>query len=418
MKVVGLIAEYNPFHLGHKYHLKRSKQVTNSNYSIAVISGSFVQRGEPSFIDKWTKAKMAIDNGIDLVIELPFIFSTQSAELFALGSVKLLHDLNIVDYIAFGSEIDSLNDLKNIAKILVQEPNFFKQKLQKYLNKGLSFPVARSHALRDLSKNCNYKTKTPDNIEEILKMPNNILAIEYLKALIKLNSPIKPIAIKRIGSGYSDEDLSNSIASATGIRNSIFKNGIASIEKYVPRPTYYHLTNYIEKYEQFNTLDNYSQIVHYLININGKYGLMDIIDVEQGLENRFIEKSTMYKDINHLIQSISSKRYPRTRIQRILIHLMANLTKRSFDQLSPHHPSYIRVLGANKKGFMLLNEIKRSSKIPIITKFADYKNYNDAHLSRIITMDKISTDLYFMGLNTKKPFINMDYYTTPYIVTD
>jgi len=190
------------------------------------------------------------------------------------------------------------------------------------------------------------------------------------------------------------------------------------VKKYVPISTYRHLTNYIEKYGQFNTLNNYSQIVHYLININGKHGLIDIMDMEPGLENRFIKKSTIYKDIDHLIQSISSKRYPKTRIQRILIHLMANLTERSFSQLSAHHPSYIRVLGANKKGFLLLNEIKKNSKIPIITKFADYRHHNDAYLSKIITMDKISTDLYFIGLNTRKPFMDRDYYTTPYMITD
>lgn len=416
MKVLGLIAEYNPFHLGHKYHLEKSKQITNSNYSIVVMSGSFVQRGEPSFIDKWTKAKMAIDNGIDLVIELPFMFSVQSAELFALGSIKLLHSLNIVDYIAFGNELGSLDDLKKVARILIEEPPYFKQQLQEYLNKGHSFPMARSNALKDFSNQYKDRMKTSKDIQNILKMSNNILAIEYLKALISLNSNIEPIAIKRIGSLYGDEDLSNTIASATGIRNSILNNGINSIKEYVPTETFRHLVNYIDKYEQFNTLDNYRQIIHYLLQIDDKKYLTDIMDIEPGLENRIVAKSTKYKDIDYLVQSITTKRYPKTRIQRILVHLMANLKKSLFNELSTHYPLYIRVLGMNRNGFKLVNKIKENCNLPIITKFADYKQYNNIHLHKIISLDKISTDLYFTGLNNTKPFIDMDYYTTPYIV--
>ncbi|NLJ78968.1 MAG: nucleotidyltransferase [Tissierellia bacterium] len=417
MNVLGLIAEYNPFHLGHRYHLKKSKQVTGSNYSVAVMSGSFVQRGEPSFVDKWTKAKMAIDNGVDLVIELPFMFSIQSAESFAFGAIKLLHSLNIINYVAFGNEEAEMDILEHIAQILVKEPDCFKQYLRKYLNMGYSFPVARSYALKRFSERCISKMEDFRNVENILKMPNNILAIEYLKSLKRLNSDIRPVSIQRIGSNYGDIELDGAIASATGIRNSILKDGIDSIEKHVPSATYRHLIDYISKYQQFNSLDNYDQIIHYILNTIDKNILIDMIDMEPGLENRFIEQSSRYKDINHLIQAISTRRYPRTRIQRILVHLMAKLTKSIFDELSVHHPLYIRVLGANNNGFLILNRIKENSTVPIITKFANYRNYNNMYLNKMISMDKISTDLYFMGLNTTKPYIGMDYYTTPYILT-
>ena len=169
MKVIGLITEYNPFHLGHKYHLTMSKKLTNSDYSVAIMSGSFVQRGEPSLIDKWTKAKMAIDNGVDLVIELPFIFSTQSAELFAYGGIALLHSLNIIDYVAFGSELGSLSYLEEIAQILVDEPPSYKERLKKYLKEGNSFSVSRSIALEDYFNQCKSNRKNSIHVKDILK---------------------------------------------------------------------------------------------------------------------------------------------------------------------------------------------------------------------------------------------------------
>ncbi|MCF6466414.1 nucleotidyltransferase [Clostridium sp. Cult2] len=415
MKVIGLITEYNPFHLGHKYHLTMSKKLTNSDYSVAIMSGSFVQRGEPSLVDKWTKAKMAIDNGVDLVIELPFIFSTQSAELFAYGSIALLHNLNIIDYVVFGSELGSLDCLREIAQILVEEPPYYRECLKKYLDEGNSFSVSRSNALEDYFNKFKTDRKNNINIKDILKMSNNILAIEYLKALMVLNSKIQPVTVKRIGSSYTESQINHEIASATGIRNKIINGNIESVKKYLPIQSYVHLINYINKYKNFNMLDNYTQIIHYLLKISPIDNLVQTMDVETGLENRIVNQSAQYYNINDLIQGITTKRYTKTRIQRILIHLMANLTKPIFKDLYPQYPTYIRVLGANQKGFLLLNRIKEESNLPIIVKFSDYNKYDDPYLNKILFFDKKATDLFFLGLNTKKPYMNMDYYTTPYI---
>ncbi|HSH36507.1 nucleotidyltransferase [Schnuerera sp.] len=415
MKVVGLITEYNPFHLGHKYHLTKSKEVTNSDYSIVVMSGSFVQRGEPSLIDKWTKTKMAIDNGVDLVIELPFIFSTQSAELFAYGSIALLNSLNIVDYVVFGSELGSLDYLIKIAQILLDEPPYYKERLKKHLNDGNSFSVSRSNALKDYFCKFNIKLKHGIHLKDILKMSNNILAIEYLKALKKLNSKIQPVTIKRIGSSYRETQLNHKISSATGIRNKLINENIESVKSYMPIHSYGHLIDYINKYKKFNMLDNYTQIIHYLLRIRHINNLVNIMDVETGLENRIINKSSEYNNINSLIQEVSTKRYTKTRIQRILIHLMASLSEPIFKDLFNHYPAYIRVLGANKNGFILLNRIKEKSDLPIIIKFSEYNKYKDPYLKKILSYDKKATDLFFLGLNTSKPFMNMDYYTSPYI---
>ena len=190
--VLAIIGEYNPFHNGHLYHLNESKKVSNSDYTIAVMTGNFVQRGNVSLVDKWTKARMAILNGVDLVIELPCIYSISSAENFALGAIKLINSLKIVDTLSFGTEIDDINILKECAEILTEEPEEFKSLLSHELSKGISFPKARENALlmylNDIRRYAN-----------VLSSPNNILAIEYLKALTATNSTISPISIKRVG---------------------------------------------------------------------------------------------------------------------------------------------------------------------------------------------------------------------------
>ncbi len=413
MKVVGLITEYNPFHYGHLYHLQKSKEITNSDFSIAIMSGSFVQRGEPSIVDKWTKAKMAIDNGIDLVLELPTIYAVQSAELFAYGGIRLLDSLNIVDYFCFGSEEGNIEPLKKIAEILVDEPKDFRVKLKYYLDKGNSFPIARSMAIDEYFKN---DINLNFNPMSIMNSPNNILGIEYLKALYKYNIDILPITIKRIGSEYKEEQLNNKVASATAIRKKALNHNLIDLQNYIPPNTYNHLVKYLSQYGSLNTLENYSQILLYLLRTTDKNHLSKIMDVEDGLENRFIQYSFKYSDIKQITNTIITKRYTRTRIQRILTHLMLKLDKPTFLKLNNVYPKYIRVLGMNESGMKLLKEIKKNTSIPIINKFSDYKKYDDSMLEEMIHYDKLSTDLFFLGLkNTAYRFGNKDFTTSPYI---
>jgi len=415
MTVLGLITEYNPFHFGHKHHLEESLNKTNADFSIAIMSGSFLQRGEPSFIDKWTKAKMAVNNGVDLVIELPFIFSSQSAELFAYGGVKLMDSLKIVDYLSFGSELGELEPLANIASILLEEPIYYKERLKFYLSTGLSYSQSRSNAFEEYIDSISPTLQHNYNYKEILDKSNNILGIEYLKALEKTNSKITPITIKRSGSGYKDLNISNGFASATAIRNLIKTNSLESIKKLLPIESYLCLEEYLNEYGYFNYLDNYNQIFLYLIRTAEKNKLKYIMDMEEGLENRFVEQGFKYNDIKVIIDNIVTKRYPRTRIQRILIHMLNQLDGKIFKELYEHYPAYIRVLGANKNGLILLNKIKENSSLPIITKFADYKHLKNKFLNEILMFDKRGTDLFFLGLNSSKILSNMDYYVSPYI---
>lgn len=410
MKILGLITEYNPFHFGHKYHLEQSMRQTNSTHSIAVMSGSFVQRGQPSFVDKWSKAKMAIDNGVDLVIELPMVYSSQSAELFAHGAVNLLNSTQVVDYLSFGSEVGELDPLKELAKVFVEEPPLYKDNLKHFLSLGFSFSVSRSKAIEEYYGFENNKVP----YAAVLKGSNNILAIEYLKALYRLDSKIMPVAIKRIGSAYNDLDIRKGYASATGIRNKILESGLTSVKDLVPSETYRVLQDYQEKYKNFNKIDNYEDIFNYLLRTVNIDLLKGLLHMEPGLENRIIKMSEMSLNINHIIQSITSKRYPLTKIQRLFIHLLNNLDGETINQLYKSDPDYIRVLGSNKKGFQILNLIKENSNINIITKYADYKNLNNPLINSFLTIEERATDIFFLGLKSKEPLVNLDYTTTAY----
>lgn len=411
MKVLGLITEYNPFHFGHKHHLELSKKDLKATHTIAIMSGSFVQRGEPSLVDKWTKTKMAIDSGVDLVIELPFVYASQSAELFALGAMKILDSLNIVDYISFGSEIGEIDILEKIASILVEEPKIFKEILKSNLDQGLSFSVSRSKAMAEFFK--NYHSDDRTSIEEILKSSNNILGIEYLKAIKTLKSKITPHTISRLGHGYNDVSISEKFASATGIRNLIIENGITNIKNLVPKTTYEQLLYYHRKYHNFNHLERYKNIIDYLLLTKSKEDLKKIQDMEEGLENRILKASQHSKTVSDLVQNVSTKRYPKTRIQRILIHLLMNLNSYDIKSIYKRPNEYIRILGSNKNGLELLRKIKDNSDVQIISKFAQTKYINNETINLILNYEKKSTDLFYFGIGSKE--LNNDYLISPYI---
>lgn len=414
MKVVGFITEYNPFHYGHKYHLEKAKEITNATHTIAVMSGSFVQRGEPSFVDKWTKAKMAVDNGVDLVIELPFLYSVQSAELFAFGGVSILNALDAVDYIAFGVEDENLEVLLEIAEVLTKEPIEFKNTLKEHLNQGLSYSASRSSALESY-----IKSRKPDSTisySSILKKSNNILAIEYLKSLIKLNSNVKPAIIRRQGDNYNDVKIISSIASATGIRNTLLeKKDLIKVKDYLPEASYMHLTSFYNNYQKFNYLSNYNSIIQYMLRTVEINYLREIMDMEIGLENRILNLSKEFYDIELLVEAVKTKRYPSTRIKRIMIHLLNDLKEETVKKIYNNTIEYVRVLGSNKKGLEILNHIKSNTNLSIITKFADYEKINNDKIKEMLNYEKKATDIYFLGIENNKPLLKMDYLTSPYI---
>lgn len=410
MRTVALITEYNPFHFGHLFHLNQAKELTNASHSICIMSSSFVQRGEPAIVDKWSRAKMAIDNGVDLVIELPYLSSVQTAELFAYGSVRILEKLNIVDYIAFGSELGQLEILIEIANVLVEEPYYYKKELKANLASGISYPVSRNNAIKQYFLDV-YNVK----ISDILKNPNNILAVEYLKALRKLESDIKPITIKRKGHGYNDNNISNGYASASAIRKNIFGKGLYKSYNLVPENTFVVLEQFFKEYKTFNKLDNYYTTLNYLLLNTDRENLKNQFGIKDGLENRIIEKAFKSTNYEEFIGMVASKTHTRSRIRRTLLQLILNTKKEDTDNYFSSTPKYIRILGANQKGFELLNKISKVSDLIVLNKFADYKKIDSLKNDIAIKKEILATNIYYYGLCPAQPILNKDIQTTPYI---
>ncbi|MTI47705.1 MAG: nucleotidyltransferase [Firmicutes bacterium] len=418
MKVVGLVTEYNPFHNGHLYHLNKSKNSTGCDYSIAVMSGNFLQRGEPALVDKWSRARMAIDNGVDLVIELPTVYACQSAEFFAYGAISILDKLGVTDYICFGSESGDIEKLDLLADILYREPDDFQNILKDRLATGIPFPQARTQAITNYLQNNNRLNEmTVDDVSNIMSNPNNILALEYLKALKKLNSSVIPYTIQRMGAHYNSEKIQGNLSSATAIRTELFeKKDLSCIRKTVPLPTYSILEKDLKTYGSFNRIDNFNDILIYLLRSLDKKMIRKIFDVDEGLENRIKSCSEKFNNINSIIDCIKTKRYTYTRLQRIMMHLLLGLYEDSFLHLHSKGPSYIRVLAFNKKGIEILNKAKKTSKLPIITKFANYSKLSNNSLEEMIRYDIKATDIYFLGLKKyDEPKVSLDFLNSPYI---
>ena len=401
-KVLGIVAEYNPFHNGHLYHLNKSKELTGSNYTIAVISGNFTQRGSTSLIDKWSKAEMALCNGVDLVIELPVTYSISSAENFAEGSIKILNSLKIVDYVSFGTEVQDIDVLKDIADVLCNEPKDYKNILSHELNKGISFPKARENALmlylNDIRRFAN-----------VLSSPNNILGIEYLKALRKLKSPIEPVSVQRYGTQYNDTDITGNMASGTAIRNIVKNNGFDVLRKVLPASSYSILVNNIKVGHVVPDLSTFEKEIIYNLRKMTVEEIANLPDVSEGLEFAIKNAANSCNSVVEFLNIIKSKRYTTTRIQRILLYSLLGITKKDMAISKKINP-YIRVLGFNQRGRYLLSEIaKANPKLEIITSVKKFMDLSSNKNSKIMLEKDIwATNVYTLGYEYDS-WNNLDY---------
>ena len=417
MNLLGLIVEYNPFHNGHKYHLEKSKEITKATHTMAIMSGSFLQRGEPALFDKYTRAEMAVKNGVDLVIELPTLYSCQSAEIFAHGAITTLNSLNCVDSICFGSEEGSVDILSKVANILVNEPMEFKSNLKKHLDDGFVFPVARSKALYEYIKTYNILNLNENELQQVLNSSNNILGIEYIKSLIKLGSNIKPYTITRVASEYNSTDINSNICSATAIRNSLKNNkDIKLVENVVPKPTFDDINNKIDS--KFNPVFDYMfyNILSSII-IRDFENLHKYFEVNEGIENKIYSNIFTCSNLEELINSTKSKRYTMTKIKRTLNNILLGITKEDITKTKDlNFVPYIRVLAFNDKGREIIKKIKTSTDIEIITKFAKISHIEDPIFKTLIKYDLKSSNMYNLIYyeNNKKLLKGpMDYYLSP-----
>lgn len=364
MSVVGLITEYNPFHNGHLYHIKKAKERTGADQVVVIMSGDYVQRGAPAFMPKHLRTKMALECGASLVLELPNLYSCASAEAFAFGSVSILNDLGVVDYLCFGSEAGELDTLQAIASCLISEPSIYQEFLKKGLKEGKSYPLAREQAL------LNYMP-APD-IKDAISNPNNILGIEYLKALTLLNSKITPVTIKRRGASYNDAALHKCLSSATAIRELINREGLSGVEKIksqVPLSIYKLLQEYYGKKYPI-TFNDYSLLLKEKLLGHSSESLLEFMDISEDLANKIMNNRNNFLNTEQFITLLKTKDITYSRISRSLLHIILNIKTSDLftDAGSIKAPSYVRVLGFKKEWSSLLSSMKQSSSIPVITK--------------------------------------------------
>lgn len=352
MNITGIIAEYNPFHNGHAWHLQEARRITNSDYIIVVMSGDFVQRGEPAIIDKFTRTKMALLNGADLVIELPVRHACASAEYFARGAVQILNDLGCVTHLCFGSECADLSLIKETSEFLLSESEVYRTALRQALKSGCSFPKAREQAFFA----CGYAKHA-----SLLGSPNNILAVEYCRALSHLHSHMEPVTILRRGGSYHSTDASLHFSSATAIRTSIVQEHIAPTFN-VPENVS-NLLSLAHGHSYPITANDFSALLHYqLLSAKDWQTLSNYFDVPPDLAKRMFRLRYAFQDFNSFAALLKTKNITELSVRRALTHILLGLKENT------HHPCYARILGFRKEAAPLFNELKQTASLPLITK--------------------------------------------------
>lgn len=401
IKSVGIIAEYNPLHNGHIYHINKTKDLTGADCVIVVMSGNFVQRGEPAIIDKYARARMALLSGADLVIELPVISATGSAQYFAKGAIGILNSLK-TDYISFGSETGDITALSKACDLFISKDEEIDSLIKNYVAEGISYPTARANAFNDIYGNEAFNLFNSNN-------SNNILALEYMLELKKTNSNIIPVTVKREGNNYNDTSLSPSFSSATAIRNAL-NDGVMPNSQAISES----VSNILNEYKNANKLvsfNDYTEIIRYKLieakhnGSNDEYN--NIADLNEHLLNKLLKLIYNFNSIDELIEKVKTKDLTYTRISRALCHMLLNISSKEYFDLKNNPCKYIRVLGLNDAGATFLSQIKKECEVPIITKPADFKD--------LIRMDTNATDIYNLVLSSRKLNNLRNDYTTPII---
>lgn len=402
MKTVGLITEYNPFHNGHFYHIEKAKELTGADRVVVIMSGDYVQRGTPALLSKHLRAHMALLNGASLVLELPVCYATGSAEFFAEGAVSILNGLGCIDALCFGSECGNLSLLKNIAHLLISESDSYTHYLQDALKSGNSFPAARCQALEKLTGNAS--------VSQILSNPNNILGIEYLKALENLNSQIIPYTLKRESSDYHDRELRPQSSSASAIRNTLKQLNADTLYRWhaQPLPTTDILSAQLKDQLPGNVLnilqdawnhscpveaDDFSLLLKYRLLCETRESLCRYQDVSEELANRIIRNRNMFRTFEQFCELLKTKELTYSRISRSLLHILLAVTREDMEIYRESACIYTRILGFRKDHADVLRMIKEHSSIPVITKLGQTDVLSTETL-RMLDQNTFASDLY------------------------
>jgi len=399
LRTVGIIVEYNPLHNGHVHHFAESKRHTGADAVVAVMSGHFLQRGEPALLNKWARTEMALRMGADLVIELPVAFSAQPAEWFAYGAVSALEHTGVVDALCFGSESGDIRWLRKLAGVLAREPESFQALVKQELKTGISYPKAYTAAVARLSAELRWDAAAEPPSAEAMSQPNNTLGLHYLIALERIHSRIEPFTIARSKAGYRQtEPTDKVIASATAIRKLLLETGsdMQSIEPYIPSYTAEIIQREIEAGHAPITWDSFTRIVVHRLLTSTPDRLAGIYEVTEGLEHRMIQAvssvaSHYIPSVEQLLDKMKTKRYTRTKLQRtltriLLDHAKSDLPRTILRQGAP----YLRILGFSAAGRQLLKRMKHTAAVPVITRLG-----ND--IPSLLQLDVKAASAYALG---------------------
>ncbi|GBG09553.1 nucleotidyltransferase [Paenibacillus agaridevorans] len=394
MRTVGLIVEYNPFHNGHSYHLQQSLKITEADAVVAVMSGNFLQRGEPALVDKWTRTRMALAGGCDLVIELPVAYATQAAEWFAYGAVSLLESTGVVDAFCFGTESGQLSPLRRAAELAAHEPEPFKRLLKERLDTGVAYPQAYSGAIAAYLA----QQGDEDSAGFSFDQPNHTLGLHYLIAHRRLGSRMEPYTIAREKADYNQTTITDvRIASATAIRKLVLGEGsLAEAASYVPTSTCDLLAESIERGLAPVSWDNYIHPLLHGIVTRSAEQLSQLHELAEGLEYRLLQSIPQLADctFESLLEQLKTKRYTRTKLQRALLSVLLGHAKDDFTAVQLRSGTeYIRVLGFTDKGRELLRRMKRTAAVPVLMSAA-----RPPQTYRYLELDTAASAAYWLGV--------------------
>ncbi len=404
MKVTGIIAEYNPFHNGHKYHLEEARRITDADYVIAVISGNFVQRGMPAAADKYIRAEACLKNGADLVLELPLFYSVGSAEYFAAGAVALLDRLGAVTSLCFGSECNDISRLSSVASLLLREPEEYRARLSEALKAGHSFPKARSLALESCLAAADYPPG-------LFSSPNNILGIEYIKSLLRRGSSVLPYTVRRKGSGYHERTLSagHSLSSASAIRNCLMNSGrLSDIRPYVPASSYSLLKNAYHRSFPVCS-DDFSSLLHYKLLSEASAGFCRYFDVSPDLSDKICRNLFCFTGYEQFCGLLKSRNFTYSGISRSLLHILLNLTREQMEEyVQNDYVCYARMLGFRRDAAPLLKKLKTHGNIPMISGLAAARRTLSPIGLAMLGQDIQAAHIYQSVVSSKfhTPFVN------------
>ena len=382
MKACGLIVEYNPLHNGHIYHINRAREVSGAECIIAIMSGSFLQRGEPAIIDKFHRTRAALQNGVDIVVELPFPFAVQSSEGFAKGAVQTLNEIG-VSSICFGSESGHIKQFINSFQLLNDHKTTYETVLKQSLGNGFSFPAASEKAYRAIGFNENHVDLTK---------PNNILGFSYVREILANELPIQPLTIGRTKNDYHDTTISNQIASATSIRKYLLSeqpSEKSGVERAIPSETLHELQAYKSTTNTWHEWEQYFPLLNYIVSVTSVDELAQINGMVEGIEHRIKKTARIATSMNQWIELIKTKRYTWTRIQRIFVYLLTRTTKDELNTfLNKASVPYIRVLGLSKTGRSYVNVKKEALNVPIIHNMSRSQ-------PKILSLEERATNAYY-----------------------